>query len=251
MDVGYWDDVAVEYEEAVLNPLEADLRGILRRRLRQFALPEGTACDYGCGPGRWLQGMAKKFKRVHAVDFSAACLAQAKRRCESISNITYERRDLTRGSRKRRRFDFASCINVLLSPKDRDRLAILRHIHGELRKGGRMILVVPSLESGLFAGFVWREWDLVVGHGEGRELEADGLPAGETEEAVGSGIISTGGAATKHFLKEELEVLLGRVGFGEIAIEKVEYGWSTEFEDAPATLGAPYPWDWVATGRKT
>jgi hypothetical protein len=51
-------------------------------------------------------------------------------------------------------------------------------------------------------------------------------------------------------MAEELEALLGERGFVVEEVEKLEYGWDTEFTDPPAWMGAPYPWDWFLVARR-
>ena len=64
--------------------------------------------------------------------------------------------------------------------------------------------------------------------------------------------MSAGGDALGAFMPrydmtdQELEILLDSAGHRTISIEKAEYGWETEFDDPPASMGAPYPWDWFA-----
>ena len=58
------------------------------------------------------------------------------------------------------------------------------------------------------------------------------------------------GVATKHFLKEELEVLLGNRGLRTLEIEKIAYPWSTEFASPPRWMQAPFPWDWLFVAQK-
>ena len=68
--------------------------------------------------------------------------------------------------------------------------------------------------------------------------------------ALANGIVALDGVATKHYLREELEVTLRVLGLEPIDTRKVEYAWSTEFDEAPSWLQAPYPWDWMVVARK-
>ena len=36
----------------------------------------------------------------------------------------------------------------------------------------------------------------------------------------------------------------------EYEIEKIEYAWDADFEDAPRWMQDPYPWDWLIVARK-
>jgi hypothetical protein len=67
-----------------------------------------------------------------------------------------------------------------------------------------------------------------------------------TAPAIRDGVVGAGEEPTKHYTREELEILLESVGHRTVSIEKAEYGWDTEFDDPPESMGAPYPWDWFA-----
>jgi len=54
----------------------------------------------------------------------------------------------------------------------------------------------------------------------------------------------------KHYLKEELQLLLSREGFKIEDFQKIEYDWDTEFIKPPKWLKEPKPWDWMVVARK-
>jgi hypothetical protein len=64
---------------------------------------------------------------------------------------------------------------------------------------------------------------------------------GFTARSVRDGVVETGGTPTKHYLREELELLLPELGHEICSIEKVQYHWNTEFDKPPSTMIAPYP----------
>jgi hypothetical protein len=49
----------------------------------------------------------------------------------------------------------------------------------------------------------------------------------------------------KHYLEEELQLLLSDAGFDAEEFQKIEYNWDTEFVNPPAWLKDPRPWDWM------
>ena len=61
------------------------------------------------------------------------------------------------------------------------------------------------------------------------------------------GICDAGGVETKHFMEDEIAHLLEDVGFSIASVERVEFPWSEEIDDAPEWLGEPFPWDWLVT----
>ena len=46
-------------------------------------------------------------------------------------------------------------------------------------------------------------------------------------------------------------MLFHESGFRVSALEKIEYAWDADFEDAPKWMQDPYPWDWLIVARKT
>ena len=55
----------------------------------------------------------------------------------------------------------------------------------------------------------------------------------------------------KHYLKEELQLLLNDAGFTAEDFQKIEYNWDTEFIRPPKWLKEPKPWDWMVVWRKS
>ena len=56
------------------------------------------------------------------------------------------------------------------------------------------------------------------------------------------------GNADKNFLQDEIAQLLDEHGADVEAVTRVEFPWKEEIDHAPAWLGAPTPWDWIAEG---
>ena len=125
--------------------------------------------------------------------------------------------------------------------------SIARH----LKPGGHLLLVVPSLESAHYTNFRLIQWNLREGFGDGEAVRA-GFKSGTrvSSRQVRQGIVDAGGTLTKHFLREELQVLLGERGLAVRDFLKVEYAWRTEFSNPPRWLREPYPWDWLVHARK-
>jgi hypothetical protein len=67
---------------------------------------------------------------------------------------------------------------------------------------------------------------------------------------IKQGVTDIDDVPTKHYLKEELELLLTLEGFEVTQVTKINYGWNTEFHKPPKWLKGPYPWDWMCTAKK-
>lgn len=250
MDVAYWNAVAPDYDDQVFNSAAAGRAGILQRRLDEIAAPERVACDFGCGVGHYLPLLAPRFRRVFAIDFAADLLAHARARHAALANVEFLRADLARGRRVLPRAHAGLCTNVLIHPDARVRRAILRRIHAQLFRGGRLLAVVPSTESMLHVGMRLTEWRRRGGTSEPAAVRAGLRETARSPADLMRGVLLAGGERTKCYLREEAEILFREAGFALRSADKLEFPWTEEFEDPPAWLGAPLPWDWLFVMEK-
>jgi len=249
VDREYWERIGDDYERDIFASSLSDKRGVIRGRLDELANPRGVVADFGCGVGHYLPLLAKRFRAVHGIDFAEALLEQAGARCGALENVSIHRANLASG-RARIRMPAAAvgvCANVLISPEISVRRRILRTIRRHLLRGAKLLLLVPSLEAELFCSQMQAEWNRRLGFPDS-EATASGIPT--IADAV-RGVVPIERVPTKHYLREELEVLLDEEGFTVSSCDKVEYGWESEFEDPPRWMKGLGPWDWlvVATSR--
>jgi len=47
-----------------------------------------------------------------------------------------------------------------------------------------------------------------------------------------------------------MQVVLDELGFDVTSCDKIEYDWETEFDDPPAWMRRPGPWDWLFVARR-
>lgn len=237
-----WDGVAKRFETRVCHVLAEDRNGVVaaaiareRRRLKKRST--ATAIDFGCGIGRALPLLARSFDRVIAVDGSRACLERARRRTRKSDAIEFVLADLARERLALPKADVALCVNVALTPSTRDRARILENVARNLERGGRLLLVVPALESDLLVRRRLEAWT-------GRRFRE------KKGERVAEGIVDAGGVPTKHWTREEILLAAEDLGCRAISIERVEYAWSTELVRPPRSFRDPYPWDWLGVLEK-
>ncbi|MDD5261982.1 MAG: class I SAM-dependent methyltransferase [Methylacidiphilales bacterium] len=252
MDKSYWNRIGKNYSREIFHALHSDRKGCLRRLLNRLAGPDKDVIDFGCGTGQFLPLLAEKCRYVRALDFSAGLLEQAAARHRRFGNIEFYNVDL---SLPRLKFEAAAwglCVNVLIMENFSLRRRILQTIRRCLLPGGRLLLVLPSLESVFLTQQRLIEWNLRDGFTPRRAAEAriPGLSR-RALDRVHEGIFPVDGVPTKHYLKEELELFLSSGGFEMESIEKVEYGWETEFAGPPRWMKSPYPWDWAVVARKS
>jgi SAM-dependent methyltransferase len=238
-----WDAVAERFEEEIFNVPANDKRGLIKERVKQAAKEGSVAADLGCGTGRTVAMLADLFDVVYAADVSSECLDIARHTNRKFKNVNYLHADLAGEPVPIPQVDFVLCINTLLTADRERNVRMLDHVCRAVRPGGRLLLVVPSSESGLLTRYRLSQWDARDG------VKHRPTPMRELVRAD-EGILTRDEVATKHFLKEELEDLLATRRFEVDEVLKIEYDWSTEFQDPPRWMKAPFPWDWLVSARK-
>ena len=251
MDAKHWDSVAANYDELIFDSLASDLHGHMTDLLDRLASTRKTAADFGCGVGKYLPALARRFGRVIAMDHSPECLAIARRRCQRLSGIEYHTFNLGRLRPPIALVDVALCVNVLLSPSDRTRRTILQNIRAALKPGGHLILLAPSLESALFVRHRQNESRRRALATGGSALSGAVHFAAHSSREIAEGHLRLNRVLTKHHLREDLELSLAAAGFTVEEVRRLEYDWKSEFDSPPRWMKAPYPWDWLFLARAT
>lgn len=247
MDRKYWETIAPKYETEIFDVLRNDTSGSIVAAIEEMASPDKTVMDIGCAVGKWLPVLAPRFKTVIAADISAKNLQIAKEKYPEYTNVEYSRMDFSADDLTVTPCDTAVCINAILTGSLEKRINFFQSLSLCLHAGGELVLVVPSLESKLYANIIADRWNV-------DDAENDVLPAGkEATQKISNirqGVTDIDNVPTKHYLREELQLLLTLEGFEVNLIRKINYGWDTEFHKPPKWLKDPYPWDWMCTARK-
>lgn len=242
-----WDGLAETFDADVFDPTGTDLGGAFTRALRRVGRVE-TAVDLGCGTGRLLPRLRRRAERVVGIDFAPELLRVARSRLGDDDRVELRCADLARPLRAPRGADLATCANVLLSPDESTRTAVLRNCRRVLAPGGALLLIVPALESALWVNDRLVAWNRRAGL-HGASAFRGGIAAGPATPSatrdLAGGVVDQGGVRTKHYLKEELVDALRRVRLEPGAVDRIEYPWDAYFDSPPAWLGAPGPWDWL------
>ena len=250
VDEHYWNAVGQDYDNEIFSVLANDRKDIITSKISELSSRESIACDFGCGVGKFLPILSENFRYVYAVDISDVCLEQAQDNCGELTNVMYSRIDLSEEGVKLEKAHFGLSVNVAIMPSEEVRAAIFNTISKHLYRGGHLVLVVPSLESAMYANFRLIQWNLRAGL-RGDEVVWELAESGEREEVLlQQGIVEITGVPTKHYLKEELVAMFEKGAMDVVSVEKVEYLWGTEFEQPPGWMKEPYPWDWMAVLRK-
>jgi 2-polyprenyl-3-methyl-5-hydroxy-6-metoxy-1,4-benzoquinol methylase len=245
MDRKYWETIAPKYDDEIFDVLQNDTSGSIVAAIEEMAAADKTVIDIGCAVGKWIPVLAPAFKHVIAADISRKNLEIAKARYPEYDNVEYCPMDMSANDLTVMPCDVAICINAILTDSLEKRINFFQSLALCLNKGGGLVLVVPSLESKLFTNIIADRWDVA---------EDDKAPA--LKEAIkkikniNQGVTDIDNVPTKHYLKEELQLLLTQEGFDVMQVKKINYPWTTEFDKPPKWLAEPYPWDWMCTAIK-
>lgn len=247
MDKKYWETIAPKYDDEIFDVLHNDKSGKIVTALMEIASKEKTVIDIGCAVGKWIALLADNFKHVLAADISVKNLQIAKERHTKFTNVEYVPMDMSADELMVTPCDVAICINAILTDSLPKRINFFQSLNMSINKNGSLILVVPSLESKLFTNIIANRWNV---DGDHDEKVASSKKAFALAKNIKQGVTDIDNVPTKHYLKEELELLLALEGFEVVQVEKINYTWSTEFTDPPKWLKGPYPWDWMCVAKK-
>lgn len=247
MNRTYWEKIAPSYGDEIFDVLHNDKKALLRSAIKKFASKNKTVIDIGCAIGKWLPVLSPLFKKVIAVDISAKNLQIAQQLYPQYNNVQYLRADMSGKTTKVPKCDFGICINAILTPSLKARTKFFQSLSACVKKGGRIIITIPSLESWLLTSNIQQQY----------KIDKKLFPATtNSREAIRKwnnirqGNADIDDVPHKHYLKEELQLLLNKEGFVAEDFQKIEYNWDTEFLKPPSWLKEPKPWDWMVVARK-
>jgi SAM-dependent methyltransferase len=245
MDANYWNGFAHEYHKVVTDAFTYGRGRTIEDFIDRIASPDRTAADFGCGTGKMLPFLAQKFHGVYGYDFSEKLLEYASERCRKIQNVQIAQVDLSEPVKHLPMVDMAISLNAAIMPDNEKRERMLKGIVSRIKPGGHLIFVVPSVESILYIAFRDMEFHIKKGlPAKEAALQVD-LSSLTDPRQMAQGVLARGGEPTKHYLKEELTVLVKSLKLELLEITKVEYAWTTELDSVPRWMREPYPWDWL------
>ena len=244
----HWDKIAPAYDEEIFDVFQSDKNKMLPKYFKKYGSKRHQAIDFGCGTGKAFPFLSPAFAHVLATDISTECLTTARKR--GYSNIRFQQADLTRRNLKIPSADFVFCCNVVMLPEIEKNKAMFRNMFNVLRVGGSAVIVVPSLESVFYSSWRMLEWYRKEGTKPELVPDSELKYYSASKRRIIDGIIHIDGVPTKHYTEPELQVVIPESGFVVSSIERLEYGWDTEFPSPPVWMKAPYPWDWLIECKK-
>ena len=246
MERSYWEKIAPEYDEEIFDVRKNDSKGIITNAIKKAAAKNKTVIDIGCAIGKWLPLLSPAYKKVHAVDISQKNLDIAKKLHPQYDNVIYNRVDMSATDATLVKCDTAVCINAILTGTQQKRNIFFSNLKKCVKKKGTLILVIPSLESAMLTSIIRQRWN----PDKDAHTFISKTKAKEQVKHLLQGNTSIDGVPHKHYLADELQLLLNNEGFSVNAIKKIEYGWNTEFLKPIKWLKQPKPWDWLVVARK-
>ena len=252
MNRTYWEKIAPTYGDEIFDVLDNDKKALIRSVIKKYASKNKTVIDIGCAIGKWLPVLSPLFKKVIAVDISAKNLDIAQHLYPQYKNVQYLRANMSGkktnpDSYRGPKCDFGICINAILTPNLKDRTMFFQSLSACVKKGGRIVLTIPSLESWMLSSVIQQQHKID---------KALFLITNNAKEAltkwnnIRQGNADIDNVPHKHYLKEELQLLLTNEGFVTEDFQKIEYDWNTEFLKPPKWLKEPRPWDWMVVAKR-
>jgi len=247
MKRSYWEEIAPAYSDEIFDVLHNDKKGLISSAIKKVAASNKTVMDIGCAIGKWFPLLAPAFKKVIAVDISAKNLAIAKQRYPQFKNIDYLRANMSSSNTVLPACHVGICINAILTPSLKERTYFFKNIATCIKRKGTLILTIPSLESYLLTSIIQQQFKVDT---RLFPVTTNAKEALRKWNNIRQGNADIDNVPHKHYLKEELQLLLQQAGFNVEVIQKIEYGWQTEFIKAPVWLKNPNPWDWMVVAKK-
>lgn len=236
------------FESSILDILSLDDRGLIREWIRKSGSVDCTAMDIGCGTGRALSLLSCAFRHVHAVDSDPQSLRIAERNCGHVSNVSFHGVDFCDPRSGLPTVDFATVINVLFYPSREMRSRFLAAIKRRVKRGGRILLVVPSLESKLYLlSRLVRRCELLGQAGDSAEIEV--LDEHEAQHAA-FGVVDDCGQKIKHWTAAEIEADLADWGFTTLDCQPIEFPWHLEGIFWHRSLRRHTGWEWAVLAQR-
>lgn len=111
--------------------------------VRRMMRPGRTLLNVGCGKGAFNRALSDRFVRSIGVDINESDIKTAQRLVKD-NNITFRKMDATKLQFSASSFDAVLCTEVLEHVPDPE--AVVQNIHRVLKKGGQLVVTVPTRE---------------------------------------------------------------------------------------------------------
>lgn len=244
----HWNKIAYKYNDEIFDVFNSDKDKKLAHYFKKHGNKNHSATDFGCGNGKAFPFLSPLFKSVIGIDISQELINQAKKR--PYKNTTFQTLDLSKKNLRLPKVNFVFSCNVIMLPVLEKNYEMLRNIYNTLLPGGKAVIVIPSFDSAMFSA--WRIVDFHRRQGtQPNEIPLADLAYLKSSRAeIAQGILQIDGVPTKHYSELELGVIFKEAKLSITKIDKINYGWDSEFASPPKWMKDPYPWDWLIECEK-
>lgn len=244
----HWNKIAHKYNDEIFDVFNSDKDKKLAHYFKKHSNKNHTVIDFGCGNGKAFPFLAPLFKSVVGIDISQELINQAKKRPHK--NTSFHTLDLSKKNLKLPKVNFVFSCNVIMLPVLKKNYEMLRNIYNALLPGSKAVIVIPSFDSAMFSA--WRIVDFHRRQGtKPNEIpSADLAYLKSSRTDIAQGILQIDGVPTKHYSELELGVIFNEAKLSITKIDKINYGWDSEFASPPKWMKDPYPWDWLIECEK-
>lgn len=252
MKASDWDLIAKDYYKEVISPLKDCMSNPLFSELDFNSWSDKIVLDAGCGSGRLLPTLSKKFNYVYGKDFSKKMIDESKKVTKEFKNVNCFVGDLKKSYNEKNKYDVLISVNSLLDPSVLNITKIIKVFYTSLKKGGVFFGVLPSMESYLYQSMLYVDKKLI---GSKKEKLVEKKMKKELNEKAfdySIGRIEFDGLYQKAFYEFEINYRFKKAGFTNVKIGKVLYDWK-EWREAGQTYfpkESP-PWDWYVKCEKS
>ena len=237
----FWEEVAPKWNNEIFDTLAEDRGGVISGTIHGLARHGQIVADFGCGVGRYMPLLSANFQRVFALDWATACLQRARLRARRFPNVEVLRTSPRVLAALSCKCDVTVAVHVATHPRQKARQRMLSQAVSLTRRGGWLLIVTPSLESAHYAEAVRR-----ILH---PNLKSD-FGFGKYHVSREPGVLALGGQPTKHYIAEEILLLLRMLGCVPIEPRRVEYSWRIHSAGVPRRFAASRPWDWLVLAQR-
>lgn len=243
-----WDKIAEEYHEQIISPFQKNVKNPLVGELLKIKDKKNKILgEFGCGRLELGKTLCENFKKICAYDFSQEMIRIAKEK-NPYDNLELSLEDMTK-IKIFKKFDVAVSVNSILMPSIKKVRSCFKNIYNSLKNKGTLFLIVPSMESVLYGGF------LVLNRESKKKEDSEAIR--DTKRIVEDkkydyflGYYRDGKDIQKFFYKHELIYFLEKAGFKNLKIGKVEYPWKKEISDYENFPKEKPLWDWFVRCEK-
>jgi SAM-dependent methyltransferase len=241
-----WSKHAGQYDELFLNPFRPGVVNPLLDWIQKERSP-GTksVIDLGCGTGPLLPRLVGHFSRVFALDFAPAMIEKARERLgnaasrvEFLTRPMYELADLAG------KLDLAVAVNSIVMPDEREIDTTLRAIRATLRKGGKLLAVVPAMDAIHYHTMLLYDRELDRGHEPPDAKRKAAVLAEHKYYEFAFGSFTFDGLRQKFWQPFEIEYRARKAGFVHVELDRVLYPWDDHQAGGAAFEDEPRSWDW-------